>query len=94
LSSFVAAFPMNRPRYVLLVSLDEPKGNKKSLGYATAGWVAAPAAREIVERIAPILKIPRQAEERRKTRKQLLASADSRPRKKKRDNATSSGSQQ
>ena len=94
LSSFIAAFPMNRPRYVLLVSLDEPKGNKKSFGYATAGWVAAPAAREIVERIAPILKIPRQAEERRKTRKQLLASADSGPRKKDRRNASSGGNRQ
>ena len=81
LSSFVAAFPMNRPRYVLLVSLDEPKGNKKSYGYATAGWVAAPAAKEIIERIAPILKVPRQAEERHGTRKQILASAASGPRK-------------
>ncbi len=81
LSSFVAAFPMDRPRYVLLVSLDEPKGNKKSYGYATAGWVAAPAAKEIIERIAPILKVPRQAEERRGTRKQILASAASGSRK-------------
>jgi len=55
LSSFIAAFPMDRPRYVLLVSLDEPKGNKKSGGYATAGVVAAPAAREIIERVAPML---------------------------------------
>ncbi len=88
LSSFVAAFPMNRPRYVLLVSLDEPKGNKKSHGYATAGWVAAPAAKQIIERIAPILRVARQAEERRKTRKQLLASA----RKKERRGAASGGS--
>ena len=55
LSSFIAAFPMNRPRYVLLVSLDEPKGNKASNGYATAGVVAAPTAREIIERVAPML---------------------------------------
>ena len=82
LSSFVAAFPMNRPRYALLVSLDEPKGKKESNGYATAGWVAAPAAREIVERIAPILGVARQAEESRATRKQLLASATSDARKK------------
>ena len=94
LSSFVAAFPMNRPRYVLLVSLDEPKGNKKSHGYATAGWVAAPAAREIIERIAPILKIPRQAEEPGKSRKQFLASAASGARKKDRRGAASGGSRQ
>ena len=94
LSSFVAAFPMNRPRYVLLVSLDEPKGNKKSYGYATAGWVAAPAAREMIERIAPILKIPRQAEEKPGSRKQVLASADSGARKKDRRGAVSGGSRQ
>ncbi len=94
LSSFVAAFPMNRPRYVLLVSLDEPKGNKKSHGYATAGWVAAPAAREIIERIAPILRIPRLAEEQGKSRKQLLASAAADARKKKRRSAASGGSRQ
>lgn len=94
LSSFVAAFPMSRPRYVLLVSLDEPKGNKKSQGYATAGWVAAPAAREIIERIAPILRIPRQAEEPGKSRKRFLASAASGARKKDRRGAASGGSGQ
>ena len=94
LSSFVAAFPMNRPRYVLLVSLDEPKGNKKSHGYATAGWVAAPAAKEIIERIAPILRIPRQAEEPGKSRKQFLASAASGAQKKNRRGAASGGSRQ
>lgn len=92
LSSFIAAFPMNRPRYVLLVSLDEPKGNKKSHGYATAGWVAAPAAKEIIERIAPILRVPRQAEERPEKRKRLLASAASDDRKKDRRGAASGGS--
>ncbi len=91
LSSFVAAFPMNRPRYVLLVSLDEPKGNKKSHGYATAGWVAAPAAKEIIERIAPILQIAPQAEEPREARKQVLASAAPAPRKKTRRSATPVG---
>jgi len=63
LSSFIAGFPMNRPRYVVLVSVDEPKGNKKSHGYATAGIVAAPIVREIVERVAPILGVAQQADE-------------------------------
>ncbi|MDA0342552.1 MAG: penicillin-binding protein 2 [Proteobacteria bacterium] len=55
LSSFVAAFPMHDPRYVVLVMIDEPKGNKESHGYATGGWVAAPAVRRIVSRSAPLL---------------------------------------
>lgn len=57
LSSFVAAFPMHKPRYVVLVMVDEPVGNKKSHGYATGGWVAAPAVKRIVERAAPLLGV-------------------------------------
>ncbi|MGH1375542.1 MAG: peptidoglycan D,D-transpeptidase FtsI family protein [Alphaproteobacteria bacterium] len=58
ISSFVGAFPMNDPRYVLMVMVDEPKGNKKSYGYATAGWVAAPAIKRIVGSMASILGLP------------------------------------
>jgi cell division protein FtsI (penicillin-binding protein 3) len=55
ISSFVAAFPMHKPRYVVLVMLDEAKGIKETFGYATGGWVAAPAVGAIVQRIAPVL---------------------------------------
>ncbi len=54
ISSFVGAFPMRDPRYVVMVMVDEPKGNKKSYGYATAGWVAAPAVKKIVAAMASI----------------------------------------
>jgi cell division protein FtsI (penicillin-binding protein 3) len=57
LSSFVAAFPMNRPRYVVLAMIDEPKANAESKGYATGGWVAAPAVKHIVARAAPLLGV-------------------------------------
>lgn len=53
-SSFVGAFPMNDPRYVVLVVIDEPKGIKSSFGFATGGWVAAPAVKSIVGRIAAL----------------------------------------
>src|SRR3712207_9292680 len=43
MASFVATFPINAPRYVVLVMVDEPKPNQSSHGYATGGWVAAPA---------------------------------------------------
>ena len=36
--------------------LDEPKGNKATHGYATGGWVAAPAVGRIVKRVAPLLR--------------------------------------
>lgn len=58
ISSFVGAFPMNDPKYVVMVMVDEPKGNKKSYGYATAGWVAAPAVERIVSGMASILGLP------------------------------------
>lgn len=58
ISSFVGAFPMDNPRYVLMVMVDEPKGNKKSYGYATAGWVAAPAVKRIVTSMASVLGLP------------------------------------
>lgn len=57
LSSFVASFPVHDPKYVVLVMVDEPKGQKFSHGYATGGWVAAPAVKRIVERAAPLLGV-------------------------------------
>ena len=58
IASFVGAFPMNNPRYTVLVVIDEPHGIKKTLNYATGGWVAAPAVGRIVRRMAPIVGIP------------------------------------
>ena len=55
--AFTAGFPMNDPRFVITVMIDNPKGQKSSSWYRTAGWVAAPVVSEIVTRIAPILGI-------------------------------------
>ena len=57
LSSFVAAFPMHRPRYVVLALLDRPRGTSETHGYATGGWVAAPVVGRTVARIGPLLGI-------------------------------------
>ncbi len=57
ISSFVGAFPMHDPRYVVYVMVDEPKGNKQTFGYATGGWVAAPAIGRIVAQAGPILGV-------------------------------------
>jgi len=57
LSSFIGAFPINDPKYVVLTMVDEPHGTKESHGYATAGWTVAPATGRIIERIAPLLGV-------------------------------------
>ena len=56
-SSFVGAFPGYDPAYVLLVSLDEPRGIPETYGFATAGYTAAPVFRRVVERAAPMLGV-------------------------------------
>ncbi len=56
-ASFISAFPMNNPRYVVFVMVDEPKGNASTFGYATGGWIAAPAVRRVIEQIGPLLGI-------------------------------------
>ncbi|OHC73255.1 MAG: penicillin-binding protein [Rhodospirillales bacterium RIFCSPLOWO2_02_FULL_58_16] len=61
-SSFVGAFPMNAPRYVVLAIIDEPKGNKATQYYATGGWVAAPVVSRMVQRMAPLVGIAPTAE--------------------------------
>ncbi|MCR9256297.1 MAG: penicillin-binding protein 2 [Alphaproteobacteria bacterium] len=58
ISSFVAAFPLHEPRYVIFAMVDEPKGNKRTFGYATGGWVAAPVIKSVIERMGPMLGIP------------------------------------
>lgn len=55
ISSFVGAFPMNDPHYVVFVMLDEPKGIKETYGYATGGWVAAPAVSKIIASMVNVL---------------------------------------
>ncbi|MBT3395575.1 MAG: penicillin-binding protein 2 [Alphaproteobacteria bacterium] len=56
-SSFVGAFPMNDPRYVVLALLDEPQGNDSTKGFATAGWTAAPVVSRVISRIGPLLGV-------------------------------------
>ena len=54
-AAFMGVFPMHAPRYAVYMMLDEAKGNKSTFGYATAGWVAAPAAGKVISRIGPML---------------------------------------
>ncbi len=57
ISTFAAAFPMDRPRYVVIAMLDEPKGTTASSFQRTAAWNAAPIVRKVVPRIGPLLGV-------------------------------------
>lgn len=57
MSSFVGAFPIQDPRYVVFAMIDEPVGNKRTFNYATGGWVAAPVVKRVVSQIGPLLGI-------------------------------------
>ena len=56
-STFAAAFPMDRPRYVVIAMLDEPKGTAASSYQRTAAWNAAPIVGRLIPRIGPMLGV-------------------------------------
>ncbi len=56
-STFAAAFPMDAPRYVVLVTLDSPKGNAESYGLTTAAWTAAPVVSRVIARTGSLLGV-------------------------------------
>ncbi|KUJ76845.1 cell division protein FtsI [Ruegeria marisrubri] len=55
IATFASLFPAYDPKYVLVVTLDEPSilayGEKRR----TAGWTAVPVAAELIGRVAPLL---------------------------------------
>lgn len=57
ISSFVGAFPIQDPKYVVFAMVDEPIGNKRTFNYATGGWVAAPVIGRVVSQIGPLLGV-------------------------------------
>jgi len=58
LTSFCAVFPIEAPRYLVFVMLDEPHGANASGVMALAGHTAAPLAGRVVAKIAPMLELP------------------------------------
>jgi cell division protein FtsI (penicillin-binding protein 3) len=56
-TSFAGVFPMDEPRYVIVVMLDEPKATAETYGFRTAGWNVAPVISKTVSRIAPMLGV-------------------------------------
>jgi cell division protein FtsI (penicillin-binding protein 3) len=55
IATFASIFPAHDPKYVLVVTLDEPEDTAGSEARRTAGWTAVPVAAEIIRRIAPLM---------------------------------------
>ena len=68
INTFASVFPASKPKFVLVVMLDEPKANKEFVYYYrdgrapykgnwrnTAGWTTVWATGQIIEKIGPIL---------------------------------------
>ncbi|MCC6305645.1 MAG: penicillin-binding protein 2 [Rhodobacteraceae bacterium] len=55
IATFAAVFPAHAPRYVLVVTLDEPVETSGPEPRRTAGWTAVPVAAEVIRRTAPLL---------------------------------------
>ena len=55
INTFASVFPAEDPKYVLIVTLDEPIDTTGPEVRRTAGWTAVPVAAEMVRRTAPIL---------------------------------------
>ena len=55
IATFASVFPADDPKYVLVVTLDEPVETSGKEPRRTAGWTAVPVAAEVIRRIAPLL---------------------------------------
>ena len=55
IATFASVFPSNDPKYVLVVTLDEPVETSGTEPRRTAGWTAVPVGAEIIRRAAPLL---------------------------------------
>lgn len=75
ISSFIGAFPMQQPEYVIFMLIDNPKANAKT-PFATGAWVAAPLVHRIVSRLAPLLNITPYPNDDPQIKKQLFLEFD------------------
>lgn len=57
IATFAAAFPMDKPRYVVIAMLDEPKGTAATSFQRTAAWNTGPIVGRLIPRIGPLLGV-------------------------------------
>ncbi|MGV6812876.1 MAG: peptidoglycan D,D-transpeptidase FtsI family protein [Brevirhabdus sp.] len=64
IATFASVFPARDPKYVLVVTLDEPVETSGPKPRRTAGWTAVPVAAEVIRRAAPLLGLRPEIEPR------------------------------
>ncbi|MDQ2093451.1 peptidoglycan D,D-transpeptidase FtsI family protein [Rhodalgimonas zhirmunskyi] len=62
IATFASMFPADDPKYVLILTLDEPETYALGETRRTAGWTAVPVAAEMINRVAPLLGLRPQVE--------------------------------
>ena len=63
LATFASFFPSEDPKYVLIITLDEPEDRMGVEPKRTAGYTAVPVAAEVIRRVAPLLGLVPKIEE-------------------------------
>ncbi|MBU3028696.1 peptidoglycan D,D-transpeptidase FtsI family protein [Paracoccus marinaquae] len=63
ISTFASMFPASDPKYVLIVTLDEPSVGSGGGESRTAGATAVPVAAELVRRLAPMIGLEAKTDE-------------------------------
>ena len=63
IATFASVFPTNDPKYILIVTLDEPVVTILNEARRTAGFTAVPVAAEIIRRVAPLLGLKPEIEQ-------------------------------
>ncbi|WBO24555.1 peptidoglycan D,D-transpeptidase FtsI family protein [Sphingomonas abietis] len=56
-STFAGVFPMDDPKYMIMMTLDGPHATADTFGFTTAAWVVGPAIGRAVSRIGPLLGV-------------------------------------
>ena len=56
-STFAAAFPMDDPRYVVLVMIDAARPTEANSFVTTAAYTAAPIVSRLIARAGPLLGV-------------------------------------
>ena len=56
-STFAAAFPMDAPRYVVVVMMDAPRPSEANSFVTTAAYTSAPVVSRVISRVGPLLGV-------------------------------------